>query len=95
MAFKVKSFKDVVAMSKEKLDEALAPIRARGAKAKANMEVSKIEESLISLETEIHNLCAEKELNFDKIIDKMDTYALRERKLEQITKLVADLFPEE
>ena len=95
MAFQVKPFKEVLAMTKEKLDEALAPIRARGAKAKASMEVSKIEESLISLETEIHNLCAEKELNFDKIVDKMDTYALKERKLTQIKKLVADLFPEE
>jgi len=94
MAFQIKPFKEVLAMTKEKIDEALAPVRARGAKAKANLEVSRIEESMISLETEIHNLCAEKELNFDEIVDKMDSYALKERKLTQIKKLVDDLFPE-
>lgn len=95
MAFKVKPFKDVLAMTKEKLDTALAPVRARGAKAKANLEVSKIEESMISLETEIHNMCAEKELDFIKITKKIDEYDLQERRLKQVQKLVADLFPED
>ncbi len=35
MAFKVKPFAEVLAFTKEKLDEALAPIRARSARAKA------------------------------------------------------------
>ena len=94
MAFNVKPFKEVLAMTKEKLDEALAPIRARSAKAKAELEVAKLDEKLIGLEGEIHKLCAEKDLNFDKIIDKINDYELTERKHKQITQLVTELFPE-
>ena len=94
MSFKVKPFKEVLKYTKEKLDEALAPIRAKLAKARANLEVGKIEERMVSLETEIHTLCAEKELDFKKITDKMDEFELLERRHKQIEQLVAELFPE-
>lgn len=93
MAFKVKTYKEVLAMTKEKLDEALAPIRARSAKAKAELEIAKQQEKLIALEGDIHKLCAEKELNFNTIADKVDQYELAERRLKQIESLVLELFP--
>ena len=93
MAFKVKSYQEVLALTKEKLDEALAPIRARSAKAKAELEIAKQQEKLIALETDIHKLCAEKDLNFNSIADKVDAYELAERRLKQIESLVAELFP--
>ena len=93
MAFKVKSFVEVLAMTKEKLDEALAPIRARSAKAKADMASAKLEEQMITLEREIHEACATKELDFDLIIAKIDKYELTERKNKQVKELIADLFP--
>lgn len=65
MAFKVKSFKELLTMSQEKLDEALAPIRARAAKAKADVVIAELEEEKLTLESEIHQLCAEKELNYE------------------------------
>lgn len=95
MAFQIKSFKTLVSMTKEKLDEALIPLRVRGAKAKAESEKIKLEEKLIALETQINELCAAKELNFVFIADKMDEYELTERRLNQITNLVAQLFPAE
>ena len=93
MAFKVKSYQEVRALTKEKLDEALAPIRARSAKAKAELEIAKQQEKLIALETDIHKLCAEKDLNFNSIADKVDAYELAERRLKQIESLVLELFP--
>lgn len=95
MAFQIKSFKTLVSMTKEKLDEALIPLRVRGAKAKAESEKIKLEEKMIALETQINELCAAKELNFVFIADKMDEYELTERRLNQITNLVAQLFPAE
>lgn len=89
----LKPFKEILKMSKEAIDDALAPVRARSAKAKATLEVSKLEERMIALETEIHNLCAEKELDFPKIADKMDAYALTERRHKQIESIVEQLFP--
>lgn len=94
MAFQVKPFREVIAYTKEKLDEALAPIRARSAKAKADLASAKLEEQMINLEREIHEACASKEINFDTIVDKIDKYELLERKSKQIAGLIADLFPE-
>lgn len=95
MAFAVKPFKELIALSKEKLDEALAPVRARAAKAKANLEVAKLDEKMMSLESDIHKMCAEKDLNFDKIVDKIDEYDLAERRRNQVEKLVTQMFPED
>lgn len=95
MAFKIKPFKDLVSLTKEKLDEALVPLRVRAAKAKAEGEIIKLEETLIGLETKINESCAQKGLDFNKIGDLMDDYDITERRLLQIKELVAALFPEQ
>lgn len=94
MAFEIKSFKELVSLTKEKLDEAMVPLHVRAAKAKAEQELVKLESKMIQLETDINKLCAEKELNFEKITDKIDEYELTERRLNQVKKLVNQLFPE-
>jgi hypothetical protein len=93
MAFKVKPFVEVIAMTKEKLDEVLAPVRARSAKAKAEMAQAELEEEMVTLERQIHEACASKDLDFDDIIEKIDEYELVERKSKQIRRLIAELFP--
>ena len=93
MAFKVKPFAEVLKMSKEALDDALAPIRARSARAKADMVGAKLEEEMIDFERRIHEACADKELDFDKIIGLINKFDLAERKQKQVGKLIAELFP--
>ena len=95
MAFQIKSFKELISMAKEKLDEAMVPLRVRAARAKAEGEKVKLEQKMLELETKINDLCAQKELDFNKIADLMDDYDLAERRLSQVTKLVEQLFPEE
>ena len=93
MAFQIKPFKELVAMTKEKLDEAMVPLRVRAARAKADGEIVKLEEKLLGLETKINEACAKKELDFNVIGDLMDDYDIAERRLSQIKDLVAALFP--
>lgn len=95
MAFKVKKFNELLAMTKEKLDEAMIPLRVRAAKAKADGEIIKLEEKLLQLEVDINNRCAQKELDFNAITELMDSYELTERKLKQIQSLVSQLFAEQ
>ncbi len=95
MAFKLKSFKELVAMTKEKLDESLIPLRVKSARNRAEAETLKLEEKLLTLESKINEECSKKDLDFTKAIDLMDDYALTERQLKQIRDLVASLFPEE
>lgn len=94
MSFVVKPFKDLISLTKEKLDEAMLPLRVRAAKAKAEGEIIKLEEKLLGLEAKIHEACAKKELDFNTIGDLMDDYDLSERRLKQIKDLVSALFPE-
>lgn len=90
---KLKPFAELIAMSKEKFDEAMAPIRARKVRSQADLEIAKLDEKLISLETKIHELCATKDINFSKVIDLMDEHALVERRKGQLDQIVKDLFP--
>jgi len=92
---KLKPFKDIIAMSKEKLNEALAPIRARKVKTQAEMKKSEIDEKIVIIETEIQEMCSEKEINFDTLFEKLDKIALLERRKKQYDKVLAELFPED
>lgn len=91
---KLKPFKEIISMSKEKLDEALAPMRARQVKAQAELEMAKIDEKLVTLESQVQELCTNKTINFDSIIAKLDEHALIERRKKQFNKIVEELFPE-
>ena len=95
MAFKMKTFKELVSMTKEKLDEAMVPLRVRAAKARAEGETIKLEEKMLGLETKINEACATKDIDFNKIGDLMDEYDLTERRLKQINELISALFPAE
>lgn len=90
----LKPYKEILAMTKEAVDKALAPIRAKKIKSKAALESSKIEEEIATLETEIQELCADKDLNFEKLLDKLDKVALLERRQKQYEKVVKQLFPD-
>lgn len=95
MAFKLATFKELIAMTKEKMDEALIPLRVEAAKNRAQGEVIKLKEKLLSLETQIKEGCAKKDIDFNAICDLMNQYDLTERRLKQINELVASLFPTE
>jgi hypothetical protein len=93
MAFKLKSFQELIAMSKEALDTALIPLRVEAAKNRAQGEVIKLKEKLLNLETRINEACAKKDIDFNSVGDLMDEYDLTERRLKQIEGLVTALFP--
>lgn len=92
---KLKPFKEIIAMSKEKLNEALAPIRARKVKTQAEMKKSEIDEKIITLETEIQEMCSATEIDFDALFEKLDKIALLERRKRQYDRVLGELFPDE
>lgn len=90
---KLRPYKELIAMSKEKLDEAMAPIRARQVQAKADLEMSKIEADILTKETQVQEMCIEKDVNLNALIDKLDSIALLERRKVQFDKVLKQLFP--
>jgi hypothetical protein len=93
MKMKLKPFKEILKMSKEKRDEAMAPIRAHKVKTQAQLEMAKIDEKLVTLEAEIQEMCTQREINFDALIKKLDDAAIQERRKKQYAKIVQELFP--
>lgn len=91
---KLKPYKEILAMAKEKIDETLAPARANRAKKQAELEIAKMEESMASQEAEIFELCACKEIDFNRIIEAQDKYALTERRIKQFQQIIKEMFPE-
>jgi spermidine synthase len=92
---KLKPYKELVALSKEKLDAALAPMRARQVKAQAELEMAKIDEQLVSTEARIQELCTQKQIDFSQLLRLLDDAALAERRRKQYAQILAELFPAE
>ena len=90
---KLKPFAQLIKLSKEKLDEAMAPIRAHKVKTQAQLEMAKIDEKLVTHESEIQEMCAQKDINFDSLIKKLDDVAILERRKKQYEKIIGELFP--
>jgi hypothetical protein len=90
---KLKPLAEILAMSKEKLDASLAPIRARQVKARAETEVAKLEEKALTLERQITEACAAKDIDFNALTERMDELELNQRRIGQLRAIVADLFP--
>lgn len=92
---KLLPLKDILGKSKEILDEAMAPIRARQARSRADLEVSKIDEELLTLEVNTQELCSKKEINFPAILDNIDKSDLLERRKRKYEEVLLQLFPTE
>jgi len=91
----LRPFKELFALSKEKLDEAMAPIRARQVRSQANLEQSTIDADLLTKETQIQEMLTGKTIDFPKLMDKLDEYDLLERRKQQYDTVLGQLFPED
>lgn len=89
----LKPFAEIIALSKEKLAESLAPIRARKVKSQAELEMAKLDDELVRLEAEVQEMCAKEDISFPALLDKLDKVALLERRKAQYEKVLSELFP--
>jgi hypothetical protein len=92
---KLKPFAEIIALSKEKLAESLAPIRARKVRSQAELEMAKLDDELVRLEADIQEQCSKEDINFPSLLDKLDKVALLERRKTQYEKVLSELFPKD
>lgn len=90
---KLKPFAEIIALSKEKLAESLAPIRARKVKSQAELEMAKLDDELVRLEADVQEMCAKEDISFPNLLDKLDKVALLERRKAQYERVLSELFP--
>ena len=95
----LKPFKEIIAMSKEKLKETLAPMRAGMVKAKAQLEMYSLDEKIMSKEAAIQEMFAsfadEKSVNFPRLMDMLDELEILQGRREQYEIVLSQLFPNE
>lgn len=92
---KLKPYKTLIGLSKEKLDEAMAPIRARQVRLKARAAQADLDADIVTIETKVQEMLTGKDVNFPCLMDKLDDIALLERRKEQYDDVLAQLFPNE
>lgn len=78
--------------SKEKINEALAPIRANQAKKQCELKIAEMDEKIASAEADIQEICSKHPFDPEGVIDALDELALMERKKKQFGKLIEDMF---
>lgn len=88
----LQKYKDLIAMAKDKITETMAPLRATEMKAKAELEIAKIESSIAEKEQKINELSAQYPINFDAMIDAIDDLDLVKRRKTQFQKIIDEMF---
>jgi alpha-N-acetylglucosamine transferase len=92
---KLLSYKEYLAMSKEKINETLAPVRAMKARKQAELKVAEMDEKTASQEARIQEYCTRQDLDFESILNALDELALMERRKGQLVKIIESMFPAE
>ncbi len=91
---KLRPFEETVGLGREKIDEEMGPIRARQVRSQANLEMAKLAAYILTRETEVQEMCVNKEINLQHLIDKLDELYLLERRKKQYGEVLDQLFPE-
>lgn len=91
----LRPLKELIAMSKEKLDEAMAPIRAKQIRSQAELEMAKLEAEILTKQTSLQEAFIKKDhsINFPDVMDKLDDIELLERRQRKYEEMLGHLFP--
>jgi hypothetical protein len=88
-------YKDALVLCKEKIKEAMAPLRAREMRKKGELEICKIDSDIADKEQKIQEFASKYPIDFDKLLDAIDDLELVKRRKEQFEKIIEELFSEE
>ncbi len=91
---KLTVYEKVLCLAKEKIQEAMAPVRAREMRKKAELEMAKLEGKMIEGEAKIQEYASAYPIDFDKMIEAIDNLGLLERRKKQFEKIIGEMFPE-
>lgn len=84
--------KELLSIGKEALEAIKLPFKIKSEKKNLEQWILDKESAIAEMEYEIQTAKGEKELNTDKILDKMDDLELLKRRLKQGEDLMVELF---
>ena len=87
-------YKQILGMAKEKVQEALAPVRANEMRKKAELEMCQIDSEMFAFDQKLQELCSAYPIDFKALIRQLDDKAMLERRKKQYAKIIEEMFPE-
>lgn len=85
-------YKEVLTMAKEKITEAMAPLRAREMRKKGELEMCKLDSTIAEKEQKIQEYASQYPIDFDRLIDALDDLELTKRKKTQFEEIINEMF---
>jgi hypothetical protein len=85
-------YKEVLTMAKEKITEAMAPLRAREMRKKGELEMCKLDSTIAEKEQKIQEYASQYPIDFDRLIDALDDLELIKRKKKQFEEIINEMF---
>jgi hypothetical protein len=85
-------YSDILTLAKDKIKEAMAPLRAREMRKKGELEACKLESVIAEKEQSIQQLASAYPVDFDKLIDAIDELELVKRRKDQFDKIIEEMF---
>jgi hypothetical protein len=85
-------YKEILTCAKEAIKEAMAPLRVREMRKKAELEACKLDSSIAEKEQRIQEYASEYPINFDALIDAIDELDLVKRRKEQFDNIINEMF---
>lgn len=87
-------YSEILILAKDKIKEAMAPLRAREMRKKGELEACKLESVIAEKEQKIQELASAYPVDFDNLIDAIDELELVKRRKEQFDKIIEEMFGE-
>ncbi len=85
-------YSEVLTLCKEKITAAMAPLRAREMKKKAELEIAKLESAIGEKEQKIQEYASTYPIDFDAMIRAIDELDLTKRRKKQFDVIVDEMF---
>ena len=91
---KLLKYKDVLVLSKDEVQEVMAPLRATEMRKRAELEMCKIDSQIAENEQSIQEAASQYPIDFYSLIDLIDELELIKRRREQFELIINEMFSE-
>jgi hypothetical protein len=90
---RLQTYRELIKMAKEKIDDILAPSRVRQMEKQAELQLAQLEEQELQFELKITELTTKYPIPYEQVLDTIDELDLLKHRMEKFNELKDQLFP--
>lgn len=88
-------YNEVLKLAKDKINEVMAPLRAKEMKKKAELKIAELESKLAEEDQKVQEIASQYPIDFDKLLKALDERDWVQRRTEQLLEIIEKLFADE